>query len=500
MTTLVILNDYNGPANLITNDNYYLAEGSTHYQTSNSRNLSITGNGQNDIFVNGSMVQLGNTQTIFSSSPSVLGVSVTIGQTGSILGNSSGATIYIVGDYAKITNNGLIVGSTPISLVGDDSAVVNNGTIQFAGIYSHATFFYGERAVFKNSGLVETAHGVYAEYNIDFTNSGTFNIAGLALSFGLNAAGTSNIVNTGLISTTGPIALRGEDSIQNTINSGEIIGALDMMGGTDRLTNSGTITGEVDMGGDADLVINSGLIIGEVILGLGDDRYFAHAEGLATNGVFGQGGNDTMFGANNGDILDGGDDNDRIAGRGGEDLLFGQGGDDSLYGGNGQDTLDGGLGDDYLNGGIGSDEILGGANNDILRGGDGNDYLQGDDGNDRLFGGAGDDEIFGGTGKDVMRGNSGADVFVFTSALDSAVTEADRIRDFAVGEDLIDVSGITGFSFIGTSGFSGTGAELRYQVTSSGLRVEMDVDGDGLIDMRLNMNGVSALLESDFIL
>lgn len=71
---------------------------------------------------------------------------------------------------------------------------------------------------------------------------------------------------------------------------------------------------------------------------------------------------------------------------------------------------------------------LGGA--DTLRGGDGDDRLQGGRGRDLLQGGAGDDR---------MAGGHGADLFVFT-AMDAG---RDVIRDFAVGQDHIDLSART---------------------------------------------------------
>ncbi|MEP3946018.1 M10 family metallopeptidase C-terminal domain-containing protein [Ascidiaceihabitans sp.] len=132
----------------------------------------------------------------------------------------------------------------------------------------------------------------------------------------------------------------------------------------------------------------------------------------------------------------------------------------------------------------------------------GNDTLIGGEGNDTLNGGAGDDEITAGLGKDVMRGNRGEDVFIITEALGSTTSAVDRIRDFQSGQDLIDLSAIATFDFIGSAAFSGTGAEVRFQTTGSGLRfdVDMDGDGDGSADMRVNMNNISVLTTEDFIL
>jgi Ca2+-binding RTX toxin-like protein len=72
--------------------------------------------------------------------------------------------------------------------------------------------------------------------------------------------------------------------------------------------------------------------------------------------------------------------------------------------------------------------LMGLGGNDTLRGGDGDDWLQGGKGRDVLLGGLGDDSLAGG---------GGADVFVFT-----ADPGRDVIRDFAVGQDQVDLSAL----------------------------------------------------------
>ncbi|MGR6859330.1 cadherin-like domain-containing protein [Aliivibrio salmonicida] len=104
------------------------------------------------------------------------------------------------------------------------------------------------------------------------------------------------------------------------------------------------------------------------------------------------------------------------------DLGHGGGGNDKIFGQNGVDIMFGGAGDDYLNGGN---------DNDGLRGGTGNDILDGGSGNDILIGGLGDDILTGGTGEDIFKWvDQGADSGI------------DTIKDFTVGEDLIDLTEI----------------------------------------------------------
>ncbi|MEE3101688.1 MAG: hypothetical protein VX463_18175 [Pseudomonadota bacterium] len=124
------------------------------------------------------------------------------------------------------------------------------------------------------------------------------------------------------------------------------------------------------------------------------------------------------------DRISGGSGDDRLGGRGGNDVLRGLGGDDALKGQGGRDKLFGGAGDDRLVGGGGADRLVGGGGDDVLLGGGGND---------RLSGGAGADVLDGGGGRDLLIGGGGADEFILGRGFD-------RVRDFQVGVDLLDVS------------------------------------------------------------
>jgi len=127
----------------------------------------------------------------------------------------------------------------------------------------------------------------------------------------------------------------------------------------------------------------------------------------------------------------------RFTGTAQDDRISGRAGNDTLSGGNGNDVIEGEEGNDTLDGGNGNDTLFGGAGNDRLDGGTGNDLLSGDAGNDTLSGGAGDDRIDGGTGSDVLTGGTGRDVFVVTR---SAGADRDRITDFRIGEDVIELA------------------------------------------------------------
>ena len=176
--------------------------------------------------------------------------------------------------------------------------------------------------------------------------------------------------------------------------------------------------------------------------------------------------------------------------------------DNSITGGTRADQLSGLLGDDYLNGGVGDD---------VLDGGEGADLLFGAAGKDRLVGGAGSDRLTGGTGIDRLAGGDGLDRFVFAEG-DTGATRgtADRIEDFNHEQrdrillSAIDantaVGGDQAFTFVGTTAFSGVAGELRYVVLQANTFVQGDTNGDRVSDLMIQLDGVHALVASDFVL
>ncbi|MBG0743898.1 MAG: hemolysin, partial [Cylindrospermopsis raciborskii KL1] len=67
-----------------------------------------------------------------------------------------------------------------------------------------------------------------------------------------------------------------------------------------------------------------------------------------------------------------------------------------------------------------------------------NDDFIGDSSNNTLTGTAGNDYINGGAGQDILTGSGGSDIFVFQFG-QSPVSGADRVTDFAIGTDKIDL-------------------------------------------------------------
>ena len=188
-----------------------------------------------------------------------------------------------------------------------------------------------------------------------------------------------------------------------------------------------------------------------------------------------------------GDLLDG--------------LIFGTEKDDTLTGTSKDETISGYGGDDLLKGGGGNDRLNGGAGADILKGNDGNDTIYGGDGNDYLV---------GGKGSDILYDEGGNDIFYYSNINQSLPGNLKDSVGLDVGEDRIHLddidadlndSGDQAFDFIGTKPFSGSTGQVRYDASNNLIQVEVNGDGDTIVDMEIaSHKDFSSLSADDFIL
>ena len=166
-----------------------------------------------------------------------------------------------------------------------------------------------------------------------------------------------------------------------------------------------------------------------------------------------------------------------------------------------------------VNGTTGSDIIKCGTGVHIINAGDGGDQIRGGISADTINGGAGNDKIIGYSGADIITGGTGSDQFRYLFAGDSGLgANADRITDYAIGSDKFNFSifdtdaitpGVQGFAFVGNAAFSGGGAaQIRYTNSGADLLVQADVNGDGIADMEIVLQGNAGgtLTAGDFIL
>ncbi len=288
----------------------------------------------------------------------------------------------------------------------------------------------------------------------------------------------------------------------------------------------------------------------DTLSGLGGDDIL---DGGADNDVlYGGDGADDLIGGAGSDILNGDDGNDELTGGDGADKLFGGIGTDLLTGGIGNDRMDGGSGVDTLNGNDGNDYLDGGQGADILRGGLLNDIyivddagdqtielvgegydivrtglawtladnleglelegagavagtgnggannLQGNSGANLLSGLAGVDTIngndgadiiVGGAGNDLLRGGLGADTFRVAHAF-GGVLETDQIYDFSDAEgDIMDFSGAYSGTLAQVASFTRHAGEMTLTFAGGITTVRLDIDGNGVADYQVKING-----------
>ena len=198
-----------------------------------------------------------------------------------------------------------------------------------------------------------------------------------------------------------------------------------------------------------------------------------------------------------------------------------------IQGTEGADFLFGGDDGAVIFGYGGDDQIIGGAGGDYLDGGTGNDVLTGLSGNDILLGGSGNDQLIGNRGADQLAGGTGADRFIFGALFQSTPDAPDLITDFSgktvlsingqrqpvrtAGDgDKIDLSlidansnlaGDQAFTLV-QHGFSGVAGEAysSFDIGTGITSLYLDVNGDGLADMTIQLLGDVRLNGSDLIL
>lgn len=326
------------------------------------------------------------------------------------------------------------------------------------------------------------------------------------------------------------------------------------------LTSTATVTMTVNGVADAG-VTQAGTMFDDILIGAdGDDTFF----GLADNDILdGGGGIDILYGdegndrlilgtSASGSTINGGADTDTLVVKSSIASLAGIIGIEALelvggsgltitgqqfaeglarttaVSGTGSITVNMDVGYNFLsqsfafagsgvtvnvNGTSGNDIIKSGTAIHIINAGDGNDQIRGGTSNDTINGGAGNDKIIGNRGADIITGGTGSDQFRYLFDGETGLgAGADRITDYEIGVDRFNFSlfdtnpslaGVQGFAFVGNAVFSGAGAaQIRYINSGADLLLQADIDGDGIADMEVILQGQAGgtLTPADFIL
>jgi hypothetical protein len=119
-----------------------------------------------------------------------------------------------------------------------------------------------------------------------------------------------------------------------------------------------------------------------------------------------------------------------------------------------------------------------------------------------------------GYGAHRLLGGEGANIFTYLAISDSTYNQHDNISNFDPAKDVIDLSridanittpGLQHFTFIGTAPFSGTGAQVRYQLNPATNQtfIEADLAGDSgsyWPDFEIVLSGLMPLTAANFAL
>ncbi len=334
-------------------------------------------------------------------------------------------------------------------------------------------------------------------------------------------------------------------------NAGDVVYEL-FNGGTDTVQTTLPALSLNDNQGTVpfSFVENLTAIGGQNFTGTGNAQVNVLRGGTGNDSLYGLGGNDHLYGAAGNDLLDGGSGADVMAGGPGndryvmddpadlvaeadgegswdmafttlaeatvplnvEELVFtneathtahGTADGERITGNAGSDTFFGMEGNDTLLGQGGNDFLYGNMGNDSLWGGNGDDVLLGEHGSDALLGEAGKDYLDGGMGNDSLRGGSEADTFAW-SYIAAMKGDSDRVMDFEKGLDKLDFSAIDAkpamagdqaLAFVFQGAFTGGGqGSVRYEWADNSTWVQVDADGDGSMDLNIELVGQTIFL------
>ncbi len=196
---------------------------------------------------------------------------------------------------------------------------------------------------------------------------------------------------------------------------------------------------------------------------------------------------------------------ERVLGSRFNDVLIGSSANQSFLGGFGDDTINGGGGIDTVEYGFVGSGVTVNLASGVASGGAGNDEIsnvenvKGSFFNDRLIGnsvanvissGRGNDTLNGGAGADTLTTSSGRDVLIFRFG-QSLRAASDRVTDFVIGSDKIDLLTQGGLAMSAPSRFTRAANSTATSVQSLVNQVFADANGASAGNQALGVNSAA---------
>jgi RTX calcium-binding nonapeptide repeat (4 copies) len=125
-----------------------------------------------------------------------------------------------------------------------------------------------------------------------------------------------------------------------------------------------------------------------------------------------------------------------------------------------------------------------------------NNTITGNAANNTLNGGAGNDTLNGGAGRDTLTGSTGADNFVFQFG-QSTVAACDRITDFAIGSDKIDLLTQAGAAMNAPTSFSRAANNASTTLATAVTQVFTDANGALAGNQALGLNSAALVVATN---
>lgn len=245
-----------------------------------------------------------------STGVEVMGTDNAVNNVGSItLGGDASTGLAATGDDNTVSNSGSIAlggaASTGVALTGDDNGLSNTGSLSLTGDGSTGVALAGSGNTLSQLGIVSVtganAVGVLAgvgggEGNV-VINAGSIAVGaggGPAVSFAPSGPGDPDIANVldarfgSTIDGGGGTAVLGSEGEEVLVTSGQILGSVDLAGGSDtlQLLDGGVMNGSVGLGtGDDTFDLFEGGVFTSVDGGAGIDAFLLRAGPLVSDSV-----------------------------------------------------------------------------------------------------------------------------------------------------------------------------------------------------------------------